>query len=160
MDRRDSFSALKTFQRFLRLKPTSHSVDQVKVAVAEAYLNLDRYPDAVGSLEDVEQSAKDPQVGIEAAFRMGDVYFRKKDYAEAVKQYKAAEKEISRFHQRFSPNAAYNQAEAQFWLANYRQALDGYRHFLELFPDHPHGGFAMTQNWRDHGDSLVPLPNA
>jgi tetratricopeptide (TPR) repeat protein len=144
MDRGDSFGALKNFQRFVRTQATSKRIDQVRVAEAEAYLKLNRFDDAFHDFDDIEKNGKSAKVRSEAAFRKGDVFFRKKDWERSIKEYQAA---IERHPETAGnyPNARYNIAEAQFNLTKYREALESYRVFLQKFPDHEHGGYAMTR---------------
>lgn len=144
MDRGDSFGALKAFQRFVRLNPTSKYVDQVNIAVAESYLKLNRFDDSMKMLETIETSAKTPKIREEASFRKGDVAFRHKDYDDALKLYRTSIQKYPDAIGRF-PNAYYNIAEAEFTKAQYRNALEDYRLFLQKFPDHDHGGYAMTR---------------
>ncbi len=144
MERGDSFGALKAFQRFTRLNPTSKYVDQVNVAVAEAYLRLNRYDDSMKMLETIEESAKSPKVRQDAAFRKGDAAFRRKSWDESLKLYRASIAKYPDVISRF-PNAYYNIAEAEFTKGDYRAALEDYRVFLQKFPDHDHGGYAMTR---------------
>ena len=144
MDRGDSFGALKAFQRFTRLNPTSKYVDQVNIAVAEAYLRLNRFDDSMKMLEQIELNAKTPKLRQDASFRRGDVAFRHKDYDGALKLYRESMKKYPEVVNRY-PNAYYNIAEAEFTKANYREALEDYRTFLIKFPDHDHGGYAMTR---------------
>lgn len=144
MERGDSFGALKAFQRFTRLNPTSKYIDQVNIAVAEAYLKLNRYDDAMTMLESIESKAKTSKQREEAAFRKGDVAFRSKDYDGALKTYKATISKYPDVINRF-PNAYYNIAEAEFTKGKFREALEDYRVFLQKFPDHDHGGYAMTR---------------
>lgn len=144
LERGDSFGALKTFQRFVRLKPDSKYAGQVKVSIARAFLSLNRWDDAIGELESVEKETKNAKDRQEASFRMGDVHFRKGDYQKAISAYDAAIKKYPEATGRF-PNAFYNLAEARFRLGQEREAIDGYRQFLQKFPEHHHGGYAMTR---------------
>ena len=73
LDRGDSFGALKTFQRLVRLKPDSKYAGQVKISIARAFLSLNRWDDALKELTDVEQNAKSVKDRQEAGFRKGDV---------------------------------------------------------------------------------------
>jgi tetratricopeptide (TPR) repeat protein len=144
MDRGDSFGALKAFQRFSRLNPNSKYLDQVNVAIAEAYLRLNRYDDTLKMLEQIEQTAKTEKAKQDASFRKGDVAFQRKNWDEALKSYRASILKYPDAVTRF-PNAYYNIAEAEFTKGDYRHALEDYRIFLQRFPDHPHGGYAMTR---------------
>ncbi|MDZ4085034.1 MAG: tetratricopeptide repeat protein [Bdellovibrionales bacterium] len=144
LERGDSFGALKTFQRFVRLKPESKYAGQVKISIARAFLSLNRWEDAINELSSVEKNAKSVKDRQEAGYRQGDVHFRKGDYAKAISVYDAAIKKYPEATGRF-PNAFYNLAEARFRLGQERAAIDSFRQFLQKFPDHDHGGFAMTR---------------
>lgn len=144
LDRGDSFGALKAFQRFTRLFPDSKHIDRVHISIAGAYLTLNRFDDAYGLFDQIEKSGKSEKGREEAAFRKGDVFFRKKDFARAVDEYKSAAKRFPAAVGRF-PNAPYNTAESEFNLKRYKESLETYRAFLQKFPDHEHGGYAMTR---------------
>lgn len=144
LERGDSFGALKTFQRFVRLKPDSKYAGQVKISIARAFMALNRHEDAIKELESVEKEAKGVRDRQEAAFRKGDVYFRKGDYGKSIAAYDVAIKRFPEATGRF-PNAFYNRAEAQFRSGQEREAIDSYRQFLQKFPEHRHGGYAMTR---------------
>lgn len=144
VERGDSFGALKAFQRFARLYPTSKHIDQVNIATAEAYLKINRFEDSMKMLEEIEKNGKTARVRQEASFRKGDIAFRKKDFDKSISLYRDSQKKFPDAVLKF-PNAYYNIAEAQFTLADYRNALESYRIFLVKFPDHLHGGYAMTR---------------
>lgn len=144
LERGDSFGALKTFQRFVRLKPDSKHAGQVKVSIARGFLALNRWEDALRELESVEKDAKNIKDRQEAAFRRGDVHFRRGDYQKALTAYTEAIDKHPDATGRF-PNAFYNRAEARFRMNQEREAIDAYRQFLQKFPEHSHGGYAMTR---------------
>lgn len=144
VDRGDSFGALKVFQRFVRQSPNSKQGDRVQISIAEAYLKLNRFDDALQLLDQIEKNGKTQKGREEAAFRKGDVFFRKKDFANAAANYRGAVSRLPAAESRF-PNAWYNIAESEFNLKKYRESLESYRQFLQKFPDHEHGGYAMTR---------------
>lgn len=144
LDHGDAFGALKAFQRFTRSKPTSKAIDQVKISIGEAYLLINKYEDALAIFSEVEKSAANKKDAIEAAYRRGDVFFKKKDYANAVAEYKAAQNRYKGSAARF-PNASFNLSESEFWLSRYKESLLSYRDFLQKFPDSDNGGYAMTR---------------
>jgi tetratricopeptide (TPR) repeat protein len=149
LERGDPVNALKTFQRFVRLRPESNQAGQVKLSIARAYLFLNRWDDALKELDDVEKNAKNPRDRAEAAFRRGDVLFRqaqlnKTPYTDSMTAYQRAIDSYPEATGRF-PNAFYNLAEAQFRMDRHVEAIDSYRKFLQKFPQHKHGGFAMTR---------------
>lgn len=149
LERGDPVNALKTFQRFVRLRPDSNQAGQVKLSIARAYLFLNRWDDALKELDDVEKNAKNPRDRAEAAFRRGDVLFRQAQlnntpYTDSMTAYQRAIDSYPEATGRF-PNAFYNLAEAQFRMDRHVEAIDSYRKFLQKFPQHKHGGFAMTR---------------
>ena len=144
LDRGDSFGALKVFQRFMRQSPNSKQVDRVQSSIAESYLKLNRFEEAFALFDQIEKTGKSQKGREEAAYRKGDVLFRKKDHAQAIQQYKTAMARYPGAAHRF-PNAWYNTAESQFVLGRFREGLDSYRAFVQKFPDHEHGGYAMTR---------------
>lgn len=144
LDHGDAFGALKAFQRFTRSKPTSKAIDQVKISIGEAYLLINKYDDALAIFAEVEKSAANKKDAIEAAYRRGDVFFKKKDYANAVAEYKAAQSRYKSSAAQF-PNASFNLSESEFWLSRYKESLLSYRDFLQKFPDSDNGGYAMTR---------------
>ncbi len=144
LDRGDSFGALKALQKFLRARIGTKFTDQVKISIAEAYLNLNRFDDALSLLGEIEATAKNKKDSVEASYRAGDVHFRRKDFASAVAAYLESIKKYPD-HALHFPSAWYNLAEARFWRGEYRESLDSYRRYLELFPQNAHGGYAMTR---------------
>ncbi|OFZ20291.1 MAG: hypothetical protein A2Z20_12815 [Bdellovibrionales bacterium RBG_16_40_8] len=42
-------------------------------------------------------------------------------------------------------NAQYNLSESQFWLGQYKDSLNSYIDFIQMFPVNKHGGFALTR---------------
>jgi tetratricopeptide (TPR) repeat protein len=142
--RGDSFGALKSFQTFGRLHPNSKQIDRVRISTAEAYLRLNRFDDAYELFDQIEKTGVTTKGREEAAFRKGDVFFRRKDYDSAIREYQAAIKRFPTASSRFA-NAWYNIAEAEFTQKMFRKSLDAFRGFLQKFPDHEHGGYAMTR---------------
>ena len=144
MDRGDHFAALQAFQRFVRLKPQSKHIDQVKISIAESYRFLHRFDDALALLEEIEKTAKTKMFKQAAALRKGDVLFQKLDFENAIKSYQDAVQRYPKIADRY-PNVWYNIAEAEFRLEKFKNSLESYRVFLTKFPDHEHGGYAMTR---------------
>jgi len=144
LGRNDNFGALKVFQRFTRLYPSSKHINRVNISIAEAYLHLNRFDDAYKLLDEVEKNGTTVWGREEAAFRKGDVFFRRRDDDAAIREYKGAIKRFPAAANRFA-NVWYNIAEARFRKGEFRECLDSYRAFLQRFPDHEHGGYAMTR---------------
>ena len=142
--RKDAFSTLQTFQRLMRLRPQTKYRSQMDLAMAEAYLSLNKYKDALRQYRKVASTPQQPEHGIEADYLTGDVFFSKKDYVKANDEYQKA----LRAHPdewRQYPNAYFNRAESLFWLGRHKEALEAYGNFMQRFPTHSFGGYAMTR---------------
>lgn len=144
LDRGDYLGTLRLFQQHLAKRPSSANRDLARLAIAEAFLKLNQYDDALKVYDDVEKDAKRPEERQHAAYLKGDVYFQKKDddgtikaYQEAIKKYPQGLKD--------SPNALYNQAASYFRKGDFRNSLNTYREFLKKFPSHFYAGYAMTR---------------
>ena len=140
----NNFGALSTFEVGVKSYPDSPYFWQMRMEIAEALNALDKFPAALKELEDIENSPLSKAFGIEARYRRGDVYFRSKDYTTAVKEYDAAIKKYPD-QWRQGPNAYFNAAESDFWLKDYKGSLEKFREFLQRFPLHNYGGYAMTR---------------
>ena len=144
LSRGDAAQALQTFQRVLRESPKAKTSDTTKIALAQSFLMLDRYDEALAALDDVEAHGANDRDRAEAAYRKGDVAFQKRDFEGAITGYRRAEKAWPKFESDL-PNAAFNLAEAAFWTARYKESMNGFREFLASHPDHPFGGFALAR---------------
>lgn len=144
LDRGDYLGTLRMFQSHLRTRPQSKNRDLARLGVAEAYLKLSRFEEAVNQYREIEKDGFTEEAKVQATFMAGDVYFVRKDYEKAVEEYRNA---INRLPVKANdfPNAFYNQAAAQFELKKYRDSLDLFKEFIKKFPNHPYAGYAMTR---------------
>lgn len=143
-NRGDYLGAYTEFQRFIREKPSSPYVQQVRMSLVDSLIMLSKYEDSIKMLEEIEN---DPTMGkftIEAAYKKGNVYFVTGNYDKAIDSYEAAWKKYPGSKKEF-PNAYYNSAEALFWKGKYKKSLDTFRDFITNFPSSDFGGYAMTR---------------
>jgi tetratricopeptide (TPR) repeat protein len=140
----NNFGALSTFQVGVQSYPQSPYFWQMRMAVAEAYRNLNKPDDALKELASIEADPRSGVFAAEARYRRGDVFLHKKDFGQAVSEYREAFKKYPE-HWSEAPNIFFNLAEASFWQKDYKVALDGFRDFLQRFPSSDFGGFAMTR---------------
>jgi len=138
------FGALATFQVGIEKYADSPFIFEMKLAEAEVLNQLNKSSDALDTLTKIQADPKAAGFGTDAQLRRGDVYFHNKDYANAVKEYKETQSKIPD-HMTEAPNIYFNMAEAQFWMGDYKASLESYRDFLERFPNHSFGGYAMTR---------------
>ncbi|MFN7825242.1 MAG: tetratricopeptide repeat protein [Pseudobdellovibrionaceae bacterium] len=143
LERGDYLATLRQFQAHIRNRPNSPNRDLSRLGIAESFLKIKRFEDAINQLNEIEKDAQ-RQYALQAAYLKGDVYFEKKDYPNAIKEYSAA---LSKFPDKGNefPNAVYNQAAALFWTGEHRKSLELYSQFLQKFPSHPFSGYAMTR---------------
>ena len=144
LDQRNSIETIRRFEQFLKEFPNSESRDQAKEALAEAYLNINKFKEAFDTYLEIEKNGFMKKYSVKAIYRKGDVRFRQRKYKEALDLYKKALNDHPRYHKIF-PNAYYNMAESQFWLGQFRESLNNYINFLKYFPSHSYGGYAMTR---------------
>ncbi len=144
LERKDGALTLQRFQEYLGHNPNKEEVDQANKALAEGYLILNKYDDALKVYQDMEAQAKFKDVAAEASFRQGDVYFSQKKYADAIKSYQQSIKKYPGQEKTY-PNGFFNMAEAQFWTGDYKEALKNYIEYLKAFPSGNYGGFAMAR---------------
>lgn len=140
----DGARALQYLQKYVSKYPTSEHYDRVRIAMAEAYVLLNKPSDALQMYDEIIKKPLDRAFAIEASYRIGDINFKQADYSLAIENYKKAQNKYPA-HKNVYANAAYNISEAQFWLRNYKESLEGYIQFLKMFPTHRYGGFALTR---------------
>lgn len=144
LERGSGLDTLQRYQDLLKKYPESKERDWIKKGIAEGYLILNKYDEALSTYEDLEKNYVQESGGMEATYRKGDVFFQKKDFPRAVEMYKAAIKKLPN-QQSIFPNAYYNMAESQFWIGDYRESLDNFLTFIRLYPSNSYGGFALTR---------------
>lgn len=144
LDRGDYLGTLRQFQAHIQSRPDSPNKDISHLAIADAFLRLSQFSEAKKQYEQLMRSASEEKYKITASFLSGDVYFKKKDFKQAIKSYQEA---ISKYPDKISdfPNVFYNQAAALFGEGEYQKSLTSYREFLKHFPSHPFAGYAMTR---------------
>jgi len=144
LDRGDGLSVIKEFQDYQFNYPNSIYSDAVQLALAEGYLILNKFDDALKIYRDQEEQGKTAEARVEAVYRQGDVFFAKKDYASAISTYQRALDKFPKLESKFE-NLHYNLAESLFWQRQFKESLDNHIRFLTLFPNHVYGGYAMTR---------------
>jgi tetratricopeptide (TPR) repeat protein len=144
LDRGDYLSTLRLFLTHIQKRPQSPNRDIAKFALAEAFQKIRRFDEASQIYKELEKEAVSDKDRIQAAYRLGDVAFDRKDFRQAVQTYQEALKKYPQGRTDY-PNAIYNQAAALFNLKEYRNSLDQYRDFIKNYSAHPEAGFAMTR---------------
>jgi tetratricopeptide (TPR) repeat protein len=115
-----------------------------KMGMGLAFMKLNKWDDAIAQYDDVEKTAQNRDLKVEANYRRGDVWVRAKNYTKAVEEYQNSLKKYPE-GQTYFPNAYYNQAESLFGLDKYTQSLDVFRDFVKKFPTSDYAPLAMTR---------------
>lgn len=148
LEKADYLGALRLFKEHIDNKNFANkgsiSKDLSRIGTALAFSKLNRWDEAIAQLDEVEKTAENRDLKVDAAYRKGDVWTRAKDYAKAVNEYQAAIKKYPEGQSSY-PNAYYNQAESLFLQQKYPQSLEAYREFIKKFPTDDHVAFAMTR---------------
>ena len=138
------FGALSTFQAGTERYKDSPFYWQMRLATAEVLSQLNKETAALTELTAIENDPKASFFSAQARFRRGDVFFHKKDYSAAIKEYKEATVKFPD-HLGTAPNLLFNTAESQFWLKDYKGAWRPTDNFYSNFPVTVLGGYAMTR---------------
>ncbi len=144
MEHKNALNTLQTFEGFLKTYPSSPEIPLVRKALAEAYLILRKYDETLAEYNAIMRDFPKTAHAQEARYRSGDVYFAKGDYTQAIRAYEAALKELPG-QEKVYPNAYFNMAEARFWQKDFKKSLGNYVQFVNLFPTHSYGGYALTR---------------
>ena len=144
LERNDAMGTLKILQRFLSKKPKTKFRDKAELAIAEAFLRLNRFKESVGIYKKVARSGRYKKNQIEAQYLIGDAYYKKGQFKRAIAFFEKALEMYPEQWKKF-PNAKFHLAESHFWTTDYMESMDRFIDFLQKFPDHRFGGYAMTR---------------
>ncbi len=144
MERGEALATLQTLQGFMKAYPQSPEIPNVRKALSESYMTLRKYDEAAAELQTIIKDFPRTDHAKEARYRLGDVEFARGDYAKAIQTYEQAIKDLPAY-EKIYPNAHFNMAEARFWQKDFKAALNDYVDFINLFPTHSHGGYALTR---------------
>jgi TolA-binding protein len=85
----ETYEAVTTFRRFLRIYPYSQFVEQAQYNIAYIYLNTGNYTQAVEEFQEVINKYPNTEWAARAQYNIGDAYYNAGDYEKAVASYKA-----------------------------------------------------------------------
>ncbi len=143
-NRGDHLNAIKFFNRYLRHYKDSKLRGKVRLAVARSFLDLKQSKQAAKVLDEIEGTTQFVEDKATAAFLKGNVYFDRMEYADAIVAYDEAIRKYKTFIQDH-PYALFNLAESLFWEREPKRSLDNLRLYMQRFPEHTHGGYALTR---------------
>ncbi|MFZ4403365.1 MAG: tetratricopeptide repeat protein [Pseudobdellovibrionaceae bacterium] len=144
-ERHDYMSALRLFKAHKDfLKSGSFSKDLAQLGMGLCYFNLNKFSDAISEYQDLQKNSNFEKIKAEAAYRIGDVHFKAKDFSAAVEEYQKAIKSYPQKNNLF-PNAYFNQAEAYFKSKKFKEALRTHQEFVQKFPKQTEAALSMTR---------------
>ncbi|NIU11395.1 MAG: tetratricopeptide repeat protein, partial [Phycisphaerae bacterium] len=83
-----TYEAVTTFRRFLRIYPYSQFVEQAQYNIAYIYLNTGNYTQAVEEFQEVINKYPNTEWAARAQYNIGDAYYNAGDYKKAIAAYK------------------------------------------------------------------------
>ncbi|WP_445666735.1 tetratricopeptide repeat protein [Fodinibius sp. AD559] len=83
-----TYEAVTTFRRFLRIYPYSQFVEQTQYNIAYIYLNTGNYTQAVEEFQKVINKYPNTEWAARAQYNIGDAYYNAGDYEKAIAAYK------------------------------------------------------------------------
>lgn len=147
LERKDYLSSIRAFQEHIEsklFKSNSYSKDLAKLGTALSFKELNKYSDALQVYDQVESESEHKDLVKEASSRKGDVYFKEKKYAEAIRAY---DETLLKFPTEAEslPNVVFNKAEAMFLLDKKNDSYNEFYGFIKRFPKNNYSAFAMTR---------------
>lgn len=144
LERGEALPSLESIQKLLQLYPDSEEAPFLKMAQAEALMDLKKYDDARAVYQKVIADYPNTNFSAQANYRLGDVSMRSDNWKEAADQYLKSLNGLKENKSDY-PNAHFNRGEALFWQEKYRESVEEFAQFLKSFPTHPYGSYAMTR---------------
>jgi len=124
-------SALDSFMNIRKEMP-NHPLNWLfRYGSAECLYQIRQYEQARVEYEWLQKNAAKAQIRAEVAFKLGDLYFNRNQYAQAIQAYvPAVQKNADSLMQ--YPQVYMNLAESFFQLEEYGRAEDAFKKYLEL----------------------------
>ena len=85
----DYFRAITEYKRFLFLAPTHPRAEPVQLQIGLAYLRGQQWEDARRTFQALAQRYPDAEVGMEAAFLVGETAYLQGEYARAIDDFRS-----------------------------------------------------------------------
>ncbi|NDG85285.1 MAG: hypothetical protein EBX52_09665, partial [Proteobacteria bacterium] len=134
--RSEWLAALQVFMNQKKEMPSHTLMWLFRFGIAESLYHIRQGEDAHEEYEWLAKNAPSPAIRAEAAFKTGDIYLERGQYAQAVKAYTAALKGRDAYLSSY-PVVLLNLAEAYFQLDELQRAGEGFKRFLDVGPGLP-----------------------
>ncbi len=152
----DQNSYLAALENYLWL---AHHYSHYKLAwvfhlgAAESLYSLSQVDRAALEYRWVMDNAPQTSDKAEAAFRLGDLYLLRFQYAQALGAYFQGINYFKSEAKKY-PSFYINRAESLYQLGQYDRAQESFKEFLEIFPNHPEGWRATFRLGEIEGRNL------
>lgn len=146
LDKADYMMAIRKLHAHAETKKYANKISKMyaQLGLAYSYSKIQKLPDALAVLAEIEKNTKDQLVLTEVAVRRGDFNFVSKKFDDATVAYEQAIKKYPLVSQLF-PSAYFNKMEAQFWKEKYPSSHQSALDFAQNFPAHEFAPYALTR---------------
>lgn len=146
LDKADYMTAIRRFNNHIENKSFKNrlSNEYARLGLGFSYSKINKLPDAVTEMNNLEKESKNPLVQAEAAFRRADFYFDAKKFDVATDYYNLALSTYPNVAHLF-PNSLFNKMESYFSKKQYRAAHETGLQFAQKFPSHAYAPYALTR---------------
>ena len=127
-----SLLAIDTFRNFVNYYSFHPKAKEAYVKLAEAYMQIKFYPEAIGILEFVLNTYKGTDVEEYALIAKAKALFLSKRYLDAIETYKLFIKKFPK--SKYIPEAYYGLASCYYKLGYYRKALLAFKKAYKRWP--------------------------
>ncbi len=135
-NRQEWLFALNSFSSIRRDMPSHPLTWLFRLGSAECLYQIKQADQAREEYAWVANNAPKAQIKAEAAFKVGDVYVDRNQYALAIQSYAAAVKKYESSLAQY-PNVLMNLAESYFQLEEFKRAGETYAKFMVYGKNHP-----------------------
>lgn len=129
-------AALDSFMNLKREMPNHPLIWLFRYGMAECLYEIKQTDQARDEFEWVSKNAPKGEVRAEAAFKQGDLFFERGQYAQAIVSYSAAIKKNETMLAHY-PEVLMNLAESYFQLEEWTLASQSYQRFLDAGKNRP-----------------------
>ena len=142
--REEWLSALNGFMNLKREMPHSKFAWLFHYGIAESLYQIKQSEQAKQEYDWVAANAPKSEIRAEAAYKAGDVYYDRNQFAQAVVLYEAAVKKYREELARY-PEVLMNLSESYFQLGEYARADKTYQEYLEFGRNQPNAWRAILR---------------
>ncbi|MBU6154107.1 MAG: tetratricopeptide repeat protein [Bdellovibrionales bacterium] len=132
----DWLAALEAFLNLKKEMPEHPLVWLFRYGIAESLYRIKQGEQAQTEYEWLSKNAQKPEVRAEAAFKIGDIYFERGQFAQAVSAYQNAIKGRESYLPSY-PAVLLNLGESYFQLEELSRAEDLFKRFMDIASGNP-----------------------